>query len=73
MKDPAAGAEGGWVRIPRRLRGRGAVLSRSPNLAEVGGAGEGGQGGGCSAGGPAERGDFGRVWRIPPRTSRAVI
>lgn len=46
VKDPAAESqEGGGVRTQRRLRGRGAVLSRGPNLSG-GAVGRGGGGGG---------------------------
>lgn len=53
------GCGGGWVRIPRRLRGRGAVLSRSPNVAGGGGGGGKGRPGG-------------RVLRGRPRRARRL-
>lgn len=54
------GGEGdkGRIRSPRRLRGSGAVLSQSPSPTPGGGV-RGFRG--CSAGCPAERGDFGRL------------
>lgn len=60
VRDPTEGGKG-RMRSPRRLRGRGAVLSQSRSPSRAGGAG--GERGfrGCSAGCPAERGDFGRL------------